>query len=343
VIETGKCFTFVKHFKHLPMNDTFIAGLSAFAGVISYTVYSKYYDPLVEKANAPLLCATSLYGISAAILLVFSLVFLCFTGWDFEIKSTIELWNGEHSDYKFIVLFVTVLAMALLYTTHIIFEAKSRQDYSIATYAILFQANVVFIVLFSALLSGTDLNKYQIIGGCLVITASVAAFINSNGIPSRKDFKVARIALISAATCGCALVIDGEMCNNIILKQTKITTPAPFLFYEMLTFGIPALFAFVLVCFRYGKTAFQELSAIYLCYEKDFWIAALGSVLQFVFAVFALSFEDHRILVASILGTAPLLGVISDTKPLIAKSVKQKINDIISAIITLFGVILCLI
>jgi uncharacterized membrane protein len=177
-----------------------------------------------------------------------------------------------------------------------------------------------------------------VIGGVLVLGSGIGAFINAKGLPDKSSNAIIRIAIISALSCGVALFIDGEISHYIIFKDDSLLSSLPvFLFYEMLTFGIPSLLAFLLVLYKLRKRALQALKAEFIEFPTAYWLSALFSVGQFVFSVFALSYSNDRVLTAAILGTAPLLGVLTDKKQ---RTISQKRYDILFSFITLIGIIL---
>jgi hypothetical protein len=231
-----------------------------------------------------------------------------------------------------------VALMAFMYFSHIATEAFARLEMSMSFYAIFFQINVVVIVIADILVNKTVVSALAYWGGGLVLVASIGTLVVSyirTESNHRITTKTIVIAFLSALTCGIALFIDGEIGNKYIfqanysLKNIE-NSLTPFLFYEFLTFFLPACIAFAALCFRLGfsdtiKTASAMLH-MRVGRKSGFYMygnSALFSVGQFVFSVFALTIPAERVLVASILSLTPLFNTIFDRKlkdPIIKKA-----------------------
>lgn len=130
------------------------------------------------------------------------------------------------------------------------------------------------------------------------------------------------LAIASAVTCGLALYIDGEIGRNYILKKSAFNTASltPFLFYEMLTFGIPCLWTiFKLSRSKPLLKVLSKLKEEYLHHKLGYSLSSFFSAGQFVFSVLALSLPASRFLVAMVLALSPIFSIFLDRNQRTAK------------------------
>jgi hypothetical protein len=215
--------------------------------------------------------------------------------------------------------------MALLYFVHITTEARSRTLVDMGSYAILFQAYVPVIAIL-------DIVVYRAIPGIIGIVGALLLLYSSSGILilesrfTRKDKRrrltrkapnspretAAQIGLLSAVACGFALYIDGEIGRNYLLPIGHFPSFVPyFLFYETLTFALPAAVAILWLARSESiRNLFHCLAEEFRKDKRGYALASLFSSSQFVFSVLALSLPAPRIISASVLASAPILTLI---------------------------------
>lgn len=298
----------------------FLSIFFAIISVLSYTYYSRCYQPIMETSNAPAtLSATILYMVSSVILI--SLVGLTTLIWqdswaNFQFPKQVELWWFRFADSKDfgVNILLSMIIMSFFYAIHIITEAKARKAIDMNIYSILFQVNSVFIVLGNHWFTPIDFTFSIIVTLFLVLIFSVFPLFYRI---KHFDKQTILIGIISAFTCGIALVTDGKMVERLIFTdKTNFNfhqTPI-FLFYEFLTFFIPSVITFFYLILRLGfNTTLKMIRQEYLRQKNNYQGAALGSVFQFVGGVYALGTVSHSILPTAILATTSLIKLLYST------------------------------
>ena len=300
------------------MTDVFYAIAAALTGSVAYAFFSKEYDPLVEEVELPEFCAAILYGLAAIILLFATSIAALVLGINVGLPTETDLWNTNYnnSGSLTITLLISILVMAVAYAVHIVSEAHARENTSIATYSIIFQINVIIIALLQIILNDTAVNLLMVVGGATILLASTGAFINSSGVIGKATTPLLLICTVSAVSCGCASFIDGNISSQVILYKKSIGENLPFfLGYEFLTFALPCFLTILSLWIRLKNTVFQTIYKVYKRHKYPFLKSAFFSVIQFVTSVYALSFSEHRLVVAAMLGTAPIFSVLIDKNP----------------------------
>ena len=210
--------------------------------------------------------------------------------------------------------------MSISYFIQIFSEAKCRIQVNMGVFDMFFQLYIIVIVLLNFIWSGVALSSHNILGLVFIVCMSIALLYYSekHKIKANEKLKVTEIggfwAIISAFFMGIALFADGEASNTLIFNTSlSWSRMSLFLFYEMITFLIPAIIALLVLIRKYGvSTTSKNLRIAYNYRSQAYWYAALFSTFQFVFSVAALTFPNDRTVVSSILGGAPVLSVLFD-------------------------------
>jgi hypothetical protein len=285
----------------------------AFLGVFAYVSYARTYQPIMETTKEPaIVSATILYGFASVVLLGFvGITTLIFKdAWrDFVLPTKTELWSnlifGTHNIG--VDISVSIAIMACFYAVHIVTEAEARRSMDINAYSLLFQISSIVIVFVNYCFYPYNFDSRLAIGGfILLVFSTMPLYFRVN----RFDTRVVIIACLSAIVCGVALATDGKIVERVIFtekNQLNYSKTPVFLFYEFLTFFIPFVLTFLTILTLYGfvKTKSYLESALNKK-TKSYFIAAFGSVLQFVGSVYALGIEPNSVVPPTILGTTPL-------------------------------------
>jgi hypothetical protein len=321
--------------------NLYIVIASTLISSISYAFFSKIYGSLTEKLYAPI-CTSILYFLASIILFISTILAALLFGFHCALPTNATFLNTQYTDNVLVIpLLISICVMSICYSVHIVSEAKARATTSISSYAILFQTNIIVVAAIDIYFNHTAVNMLIVLGGLSIILASTGAFINNNGMLSKTNARILGIALVSAISCGVALYIDGMVSNQVIFQHNNpFKNLSLFLLYEMLTFLLPFLITSVWIFISLKTTMLRTMYGVYIKNQRAFWLSALFSVLQFVFSVLALSYSEHRLVAAALLGTAPFFSVLIDSKPLRHKTVEQRSFDFIFALFTLFGIVL---
>lgn len=297
---------------------TVISGILA---VISYGFFSKNYEPRVRNSPNSLYSAAILYGGAAIMLTITSIVMAFVFGPHFDLPKTVTVFGlhfAKHLDVV-VVFFIMILCMSLLYYKSIEQEAQCRKSMNMGAYTVLFQINVLVITLIDFLAYHIVPHLQVLLGGILIFVSSMSILVvhylhsKHNG---NKDFsrKLVVLGLVAAVCCGAALYFDGEMSRNYIFKGNfKAMYLSFFIFYEMITFGIPSFWCTVHLSMQQGvKKAISGLRKEFFENKKGYLLASLFSSANFVFSVLALALPGPRFIVAMILAMNPILTIFLD-------------------------------
>ena len=325
----------------IELSNNSISILCGLLASISYAYFSKKYEPLTRKVDNPLIPAILLYGGSAIYLLILSVGLAFFFGWHFSMNEIITIFGNSFSNVRVILLFL-ILAMSYLYYKHIITEAESRKTINMGAYSVLFQINIIIIALVDWLSYKSQLSWEIIIGGILLFISSTGIlaghyfFANRDISLLKLSKRTIYISILSAVTCGFALCIDGEIGRNyIFVSGNKMQFISTFVFYEMLTFGIPSILA--LVNYIWQTKTFDSLNilkSVFKDNKSDYLLSSFFSASQFVFSVFALSLPESRYIAAVALGLSPILSVNLDKNKRPLPMIRL---EIVLALVALFG------
>ncbi len=300
---------------------SWLAAGSALAAICCYALFSRRYEPLTRKAHNTLYAATILYaaaGMMLAGITLVSLVAVLVLGWHASAPTQVTLAKFTLSDPLWIgvALGGLVVAMTAGYALHIGTEAASRKRVNMGTYTLVFQVYALVIALLDWLVYRTLPGVFDLIGGACLLCSSIGIIaVHYRGTFAAKHGDLWRRAiwfcLASAGACGAALFIDGEVGRHYIFRGSLSPALFPaFFFYECLTFALPATVTFALLCRKYLiKSLISDLWKEYRQRARGYHLAALFSVGQFVFSVFALALPGSRFIVAMILAGSPLLTV----------------------------------
>jgi len=355
MLSTLSRFEFVHFLIHSGTGINILFGVLA---VVCYGLFSRFYEPLTRSTESPLLTASLLYGVAAIILLITAGICAFLFGWHFDPLSNIIVF-GLHFDplssvrvfglnfsitWVALILALLIIGMSLLYFSHIVTEAFARRGINMGIYTILFQINVLVIAIIDWAIYHTSFSIYVLLGGILIFLSSIAALIAHHFAPEdgniaiKLDRLVVFLGVISAVFCGLALYIDGEVGRNYIFKGPFNTDAFPaFLMYEMLTFGIPFLWTFLVLSFSTGPLwskykhdndhqriffvlflikvplhVLHQLIAEFKRCPKSYFLSSLFSAGQFVFSVLALSLPGPRFYVAAALAISPIFSILLD-------------------------------
>lgn len=317
--------------------------------VVCYGFFSKFYEPLTRSTESPLLTASLLYGGASFLLLITAGIAALFWGWHFQPPSNVKVFDlnvnsmyvsifGLNFSITWVILVLTllILAMSLFYFAHIFTEAFARRGINMGVYTILFQVNVLVIAFMDWFIYRTSLSLLVVLGGVFILLSSTLSLFIHHAVKFSKLMLF--LGGISAITCGLALYIDGEIGRNYIFQGPfNSDSFAAFLFYEMLTFGIPFLWTFIILsvskvpmrvnytngssfkwfsfvrCFiKVPWNVFHQLIEEFKRSPKKYFLSSLFSAGQFVFSVLALSLPGSRFYAAAALALSPLFSILLD-------------------------------
>lgn len=302
-------------------SESLLPLLFSIIAVLSYGFFSRFYEPLTRENEQPLLAATLLYGGAAFFLCIAVLLCILLFGWHFTLSNTVKVFALNFSFTSVgLILLLLIFIMSLLYFAHIGTEAFARRKINMGVYALLFQINVVVIAFMDWIVYHMPLSIYMVSGGILIILSGSLAliaryfFAEASPLSVTLNWTVILLGIGSAIACGLALYIDGEIGRNYILKGNfKFEFLAAFLFYEMLTFGIPCLWAYCTLSFpKAWWYVLQLLIKEFKRSKRDYVLSSLFSAGQFVFSVLALALPGPRFFVAMILALSPLFSILLD-------------------------------
>ncbi len=347
-------------FVHFIVNSgIWINILYGILAVVCYGFFSKFYEPLTRSTESPLLTASLLYGGAAFLLFITAGIVALFLGVHFEPPPNVKVFGlnfnsmyvsifGLNFSITWVILVLTllILAMSLLYFAHIFTEAFARRGINMGVYTILFQVNVLVIAFIDWSIYRTSLSLFVVLGGIFILLSStLSLFIHhfvlkkDEQATAKFNKKVIILGIFSAITCGLALYIDGEIGRNYIFHQGPFNPNflVAFLLYEMLTFGIPFFWTFMLLSIskapsrishangssfqwfsfircsmKVPRNVLHQLKEEFKRSPKDYFLASLFSAGQFVFSVLALSLPGPRFYPAAALAISPLFSTFLD-------------------------------
>lgn len=318
--------------------------ISALIASFSYALFSKFYEPAVRKVGISSSSAIILYFLSALILLFLSVVTGILSGESIKEHSKVIFFGINLTEYNSPYFFIAaVFVMANLYALHIQTEAISRRSMNIGIYSVVFQLSFVVLAISDIFLFQAAISSLNIIGCFIVLgVSSCGLIVHSNRVVAQKarEIKVEIIlpALLSALTCGLALLIDAEIIRNFVFHASKTIISIPtFLLYEAITFLFPATIVFGF-CFvkNPNKKLIAHLWSDFHSVPLNFLLASFFSASQFVFSVLSLSLPGPRLIPSVILGTSPFICILLDDK----LSFKTFLIDLFLALAIIIGVVL---
>ncbi|HYK08442.1 MAG TPA: hypothetical protein VEW42_03020 [Candidatus Eisenbacteria bacterium] len=297
---------------------TIIPGILA---VVSYGFFSKNYEPRVRKSPNSLYSAAILYGWAAVMLTAASIATAFIFGPHFDLPQTVTVFGLHFLKHMDVVgvFFIMILCMSLLYYKSIEQEAQCRKSMNMGAYTVLFQLNIIVITVIDFLAYHIIPHALTLVGGLLIFASSISILIvhylhsKHNG---NKDFsrRLVSLGLLAALCCGAALYFDGEMSRNYIFKGNfKAMYLSFFIFYEMITFGIPSFWCTVHLSLQNGiNKTIKGLKREFLENRKGYLLASFFSATNFVFSVLALALPGPRFIVAMILAMSPIFTIFLD-------------------------------
>jgi drug/metabolite transporter (DMT)-like permease len=332
-----------------PSSSHLVSAVCALSSVLSYGYFSRRYEPLVRKAGDPLVPAALLYGLAALFLGAGVVVAATFLGSSAGLPSATVAFNVRLDDRRSVLacLAILVALMSFLYSVHIGTEARCRRSVNMGVYAVIFQVHVIVIAIVDWLIYRVPPSWPMILGGLLVFGSSMGVLsvylprLSGRSDTGLFDVRADILGIVSAAACGLALCIDGEVGRRYVFHRGFRPSDFPaFLFYEALTFGLPSLCVIVAMTIRSGyKRTCRDLVGVFRHDRAGYFWASAFSALHFVFAVFALSLPGSRFAVAMILSLAPVISVFLDRNVRPAKLVRL---EYALALVAVLGLILML-
>ena len=293
-----------------------LPALAAMLSVAAFAGFSRCYEPLT-RLTSPLTSSALLYSIAGSLLLVAAGLSAFFIDFTVDLPAVTEAFAVRlQTREAMIAMFAgLVVAMSILYAIHIATEAYSRQTVNMGVYAILFQGHVIVLWLTDSVVHHHSVSGRQLLGGFLILGSGIGVLIahQRGSVNGSHSPKAAVLGIFSAVACGLALYVDGEVGRYYIFTESLYDRFPAFLFYESLTFGLPALCVLTALFARHRSLfPLHSLRSAFTRHPIQWTVAGALSATHFLFAVFALSFPGSRFTTAMIFSTAPIANVILD-------------------------------